>query len=117
MATYTFNYTLITHNHQRHNGKDVVTNAEFTVSGTRTDSDNSTHDFSFQSGISWSIESCDFVIAQREPDGTRTARTNSVAYSSLTIPDDIEGWIRNHFENDAIRLQGLKNYADSLIGE
>lgn len=117
MASYTFTYTLITHNHYMHNGKDVVTNADVRISGTRTDDDSSTHDFSFDTGICWSIESGDWVVQRTEPDGTRTAKTGFTDYSSLNIPTDIENWVKAHFENDATRLDGLKSVADSLIGE
>lgn len=118
MATYNFTYNLITHSHQMHSGKRVVTMAEVQVSCTRTNDDSSTDSCTFNTSVNWSLDSATKVVPRREPDGSALQdRTDHTDYSSLTIPDDVITWVREYFENDAVRLDGFKSLADHYIGE
>ena len=111
--TYTFSYTILTHTFIHYKGQDVITNIVYTVNASRSDGKSASFDLS----LNFPYDSVDTVIprSRQKYDESDNLITES-AYASLTIPDDLITWIRNHHENDSLNLQGLKILTDQKIG-
>ena len=120
--TYTFRYTILTHTFIHYKGQDVITNIVYTVNASRSDGKSASFDLS----LNFPYDSVDTVIPRSrqkydESDNLITesayqSRSDFTSYASLTIPDDLITWIRNHHENDSLNLQGLKILTDQKIG-
>ena len=120
--TYTFTYTIITHSFKNFKGKDVITNILYTVSASRSDGKNTSFDLS----LSFPYDSVDKVIPHTRQkydesdniiaESDYANRSDFTDYASLSIPADLITWLRNHHENDANNLQGLKTLTDANIG-
>ena len=120
--TYTFSYSIITHSFKNYKGKDVITNILYTVSASRSDGKNTSFDLS----LSFPYDSVDKVIPHTRQkydesdniiaESDYANRSDFTDYANLSIPADLITWLRNHHENDANNLQGLKTLTDANIG-
>tara|TARA_Y100000114_G_C11643720_1_gene270607 strand:+ start:334 stop:702 length:369 start_codon:yes stop_codon:yes gene_type:complete len=120
--TYTFTYTILTHNFVEHEGDYVITNIDYRVTCNRSDSKSCTFDLT----LPFSRDSKNKVIprTRQKYDASDNVlaenawenRSDFTSYASLTIPADLVTWVTSYHEDDANRLQGLKQIADKKIG-
>lgn len=120
--TYTFTYTVNTHSFIEYQGQIVITNITYTVNASRSDGKST----SFVLSLGFPYDSLTKVIPRSRTkhdasgnlitESAYSNRSDFTNYESLTIPDDLITWIRNHHENDSLNLQGLKNLTDTKIG-
>ena len=123
--TYTFTYTINYHNHQLYNGKRVVTNIDYTVACSRSDgkscSWNTSLAFPFNAGevviprswIKYDDTDPENLVLNTYP--SYSSRSDFTEYDDLSIPNDLITWVKAYHEEDAVRLEGTKGHADSLI--
>lgn len=120
--TYTFTYTVMTHNIVIHKGEQFVSMILYKVDATRSDGKTA----SFELSLGYNRDSVDKVIPRYRQkydasdnviaESEYADRSDFKSYSSLSIPADLVTWIKSHHEDDALQLQGLKNYTDFIIG-
>lgn len=120
--TYTFTYTINTHGVKDFGGKRIVSTIYYTVGVARSDGKSCNIDlslnFPYDCGTKviphkrQKYDASDNVIAEPPYED----RTDFADYDSLSIPNDLKTWVKNHHENDSENLEGLKRYADYIIG-
>lgn len=120
--TYAFTYTILTHSFVIYKGEQVIDNIMYQVDATR--SDGKTARFELSLPFCW--DSVDKVIPNTRQkydasdnlisESEYADRSDFKSYASLSIPNDLQAWVKSHHEDTAVALTGLKNYTDYKIG-
>ena len=120
--TYTFTYTINTHSIKEYLGKKIISQIMYTIAVSRSDGKSCNLELSINYPLDCATkviphsrqkyDDSDNVIAE----SAYSDRTDFAEYDDLTIPYDLITWLRNHHENDANNLQGLKTLTDANIG-
>jgi len=120
--TYTFTYTIDTHSFKIYKNEKVITQIQYTVGVARSDGKSCNLNLSLNFPLDCvdkviphsrqKYDADDNIIAEPEYED----RTDFKKYDELNIPNDLATWIKNHHENDSQSLEGLKRYADYIIG-